>query len=583
MTVFHLPVRASCVACATVAVLAFPASVRAETVTVSPTEDWAAVINSLSPGDVAELQAGRYTGGSTITVQGTPAEPITIRGFGQRESIFDGESGGRALRIYQCQDLILENVQITNPSPYGHHLDATQADFDYSGSARDSLAEGIQLTESQHVTVRDSRFFDVATRGILIGDSHDLTIEHNIFVRVGDDTASGDVAAGSGSSRHHIHENLFAGNVDGVVHHAAGTEHRIERNLFVFHPWENNIDLKFHSPKSGEDPWSIIIHNVIYAHRARYSGVELQDSTDNVRVHFNVIRGSETHALQIRGRSGPSPLENFEIIGNWFDATVGDGSVGDSGIYVRVQSQDPADVIGVWVLHNIFTDYAGTAVRFNHGEDLHLFNNIFTGGGPAASVSTVTAGTNLYDDTEPWSVDSSPIVGTPIYAESPVGLLADGSPGKGEATILTGHDWGPDVGLPSEAAGLAGLEVSILVELAQVFTIEEIEEAYAQGDLEVPELPDPDAGVPDGGPPPDAGTGGSGGTDDAGAPGATPSDTTSDEGCGCITAGATERHSSRALWLLLLAVWRRCNLPRPSPSARARKHRCGRRSAGVHR
>jgi hypothetical protein len=342
--------------------------------------------------------------------------------------------------------------------------------------------------------IRQCRFTDVATRGVLAGESHELVFERNIFVRVGDDTASGDIAAGSACSAHVIRGNLFAGNVDGVVHHAAGSGHLIEHNLFVFGKWENNIDLKFHWQRGDEDPWSTIRGNVIYAHEARYSGVELQDSSDNIRVVGNVIRGARVYGLQIRGRSGP--LQNLEIIGNWFDAA-GDGV----GINLRVQSQDPGDVTGVWVLHNIFQGYTSRAARLNHGEEVFVYNNIFTACDPGASVP-VSAGTNLYDGVDAWAEDVEPIVGTPIYAEEPVGPLEDGSPGKGEATILAGHDWGPDVGLPGDFTGMGELEADILRALAEVFTEDEIREAMEQGGLEYdPGQVDPDGGdaAPDSG------------------------------------------------------------------------------------
>lgn len=544
-----------------------PLRATAETVNVSPDEDWAALLSSLSPGDVAQLEAGRYVGGGTVSVSGTPDEPIVIRGHGLRESIFDGQSGGRAVRFEDSRDVIIENVQITNPSPYGWDLDGRREDFSFSsGDARDRLAEGMSLSGCERVTIAHCRFADIATRGIIISESHHLTIEENIFLRVGDDTASGDIGAGSGSSRHHITGNLFAGNVDGVVHHYAGAGHLIERNLFVFHRFENNLDIKFHRQRSDEDPWSLVTHNVFYAHHAHYSGIEIQDSTDNIRVYFNVIHGGESYGLQIRGRS--DLLEHIEIIGNWFDA-MGD----EVGINVRVQSADPGDVEDVWILHNIFSDFSEHAINLRHGRDHHIFNNIFSRCDPNITVTGVTGATNLYHDTEPWEEDEAPIVGEPVYLEEPVGPLAAGSPGSGEATILPDHDFGEDVGLPAEAAGLVGLEVSIVSDLLDVFTFEEVEEAMAQGGLEVPDVPEPpeDAGVgepdadlgePDGSLGEDDGdadlevepsleTGAEGGDADAGT---TPRVGESDRGCSCTTVGGTWLRPSLPFTLLVILL-----------------------------
>ena len=78
-------------------------------------------------------------------------------------------------------------------------------------------------------------------------------------------------------------------------------------------------------------------------------------------------------------------------------------------------------------------------------------------------------------------VDTDPIVGEPVYTENPVGPLAKGSPGKGRATVLRGHDWGNDVGLPQSTENLVKLEISILQSLEEHFTYEDIKEAMGQG------------------------------------------------------------------------------------------------------
>jgi len=205
--------------------------------------DWASSINALEPGDIGQLEAGRYLGGKTITVSGTPDKPIIIHGAGYLESIFDGESGNCALRLDNCSNLIIENITVTNPSPIG--IDGRE---NYSSLARNrlperdpgysTLAEGIIIRGGgSRITIRRSYFVDIATRGILVGTGgvDDLTVEHNIFIRVSDDTAGGDVAAGSSATRMTVRENLMAGNVDGIVTHGVGAGHIFERNVIIFH------------------------------------------------------------------------------------------------------------------------------------------------------------------------------------------------------------------------------------------------------------------------------------------------------------------------------------------------------------
>ncbi|MHC4145032.1 MAG: right-handed parallel beta-helix repeat-containing protein, partial [Planctomycetota bacterium] len=172
-----------------------PDYVAAATVVVIPKDgDWASSINALQPGDIGQLESGRYLGRKTITVSGTPDKPIIIRGAGRLESIFDGESGNWAIRLDNCSNLIIENITVTNPSPIG--IDGRE---NYSSLARNrlperdpgysTLAEGMIIRGGgSRITIRRSFFVDIATRGIFVGAGgvDDLTVEHNIFIRVSD-------------------------------------------------------------------------------------------------------------------------------------------------------------------------------------------------------------------------------------------------------------------------------------------------------------------------------------------------------------------------------------------------------------
>ena len=465
-----------------------------ESVVVAIPKDgnWASSINALQPGDIGQLEAGRYLGRKTITVSGTPDQPIIIRGAGYLESIFDGESGNRALRLDNCSNLIIENITVTNPSPIGidgreNYSSLARNQLDKRDPGYSTLAEGIVVGgRGGGITIRRSRFADIATRGIIVGVGgvDDLTVEHNIFLRVSDDTAGGDVEVGNSATRVTVRENLMAGNVDGIITDGPGAGHVFERNVIVFHRWEDGIDLKHTWKKKDEDLWTIVRNNVIYSRFNRYSAVSIQAGSDYVKVLGNVFHGTGAcETILIRGNSGSDGvvgnLENLEIVGNWFDFEPG---YNDSGIAFRIHQStaDPSDISNVYILHNVFT--GGHKIGgITYGKNLNVYNNIFestTFGGVTADVAV---GTNLYHNTPVWAVDANPIIGEPVYTENPVGPLAEGSPGKGQATVLRGHDLGDDVGLPQSTENLVTLEIAILRSLEEHFRYEEIKKAMEQG------------------------------------------------------------------------------------------------------
>jgi hypothetical protein len=477
----------------------------ADTVEISPDDDWAAEINRLEPGDTAHLAPGTYTAGSgdsrTISVQGTADQPIIIQGAGHLESTFDGQKNGFALKLQDCEHLILENVGITNPSPLGvdgrvhYHTDETGRP-----TAASDLAEGIIVTGGAEITIRESRFFDIATRGILVGSGTDgITVVHNLFLRVGDDTAAADLAVGRPVEHVTVRENLMAGNVDGVMFEGPDGANLIERNLIVFHRWEDGIDLKMVSRMENDpapdDRWTTVRRNVIYAHRSQFSGITIQISTDNVKVYENILHGHAGmhgardggNAMMVRARNGDT--EHLEIVGNWFDGGFGNNP-GGRGIRLEFDGRRPGNTLrDIWILHNIITDVP-VGLSIVDGSNINVYNNIFSNTAIKVDIMDIKGGANLYDrtynwagKTRTWSGDKSPIRGKPVYKMAPVGLLAESSPGKGQAADLPDHDWGADVGLPPSAADLPELERSILRTIENYFTEDEIREALNQGGL----------------------------------------------------------------------------------------------------
>jgi hypothetical protein len=448
---------------------------RAEIIKIPNSGEWQKAIGQLKPGQVGLLESGSYVGNKTISLKGTSEKPIIIRGAGHLNSIFDGKTKRKALGIEDSEHLIIENVIVSNRSPYG--LDGTN---NYSKKARNKLAEGIIIKGSSNITIRNSMFKDIATRGILsIKGTEKLKIEHNLFLRIGDDTASGDIAIGGTKARKHvISENIFAGNVDGIVFHSVGVGHIIERNIFCFEKWENCIDIKFHFARGDEDPWSIVRNNIIYANNSRISGIELQDSTDNIKIYQNAIYGAKTYGLQLRGRSGD--LDNFEIIGNWFNA---DGDFKSTGIRAKAYKKNPGKISNVYILNNIFSGYK-YAMNITNGQKIFIHNNIFDDSPISCRITNFEADTNLYYNTEVWSADKNPVVGKPIYKWKPVGPLVEGSPGYKSAKIINNHNWGTDIGLPQNTARFENLKKSILRSLEKIFTQKEIKACLDRGGVE---------------------------------------------------------------------------------------------------
>ena len=472
---------------------------QAAEVRIPATDGWAAALSALRPGDVALLEAARYTGGGKVTMQGAPGRPVILRGAGHLLSVFDGEGrAGQALGLIGCRDVILENVVVTNPSPRG--FDGRE---NYSSTARNrlpegapgraALAEGLIIGDSVRVTVRHCRFTDIATRGVFAYGACDaLAVERSLFLRIGDDTAGSDIALGGGV-RWSIRENLLAGNVDGVVTDGRiGAGGLIERNLMLFHKWENHFDLKSHKPRGSEGEWSTLRHNVLYGIHNRFPCGDLADGTDGVKVYGNVFYGSGSNAsasLLIRGRAnsaGDDALhQRIEIVGNWFDASGQPGR--GTGLKLERNSTQPAGIEDVHIAHNLFAGYQA-GVMISQGTRIRLDNNLFLHapvlvGTPSGAVG----GRNLFDATPSWG--DEPILGTPSFTTAPVGPLAPGSPGKGRALPIREHDWGPDIGLPASLGDLPGLEASILAVLERVFSPAEIRECMEQG--AVPYLPQP--------------------------------------------------------------------------------------------
>lgn len=463
---------------------------RAEEVTITPDEDWTAALESLLPGDVALLAPGRYGGITTITVSGEPERPITIRGSGYLETVFDGEGRhGGVLTLEGCADLVIENIVFTSDDGVDGRVTRTPI----NETSICPNANGMSVRSSQRIVIQHCIFRDLATRGVtMTGDDgcFDVTISENIFLRIGHDTASADVT-GNRTTDWTVVGNLMAGNVDGVTSDGFRAGGLIERNIFGFHPQENAMDFKKHCQRcEATDDWSIVRHNVIYHEDDddAYAGntepaVMMSNGSRNLYFIGNVYygigpAGSASFYMQGRDADRYGDIQNIVVVGNWLTSLGARGR----GIVVRSNSESPGRVDNVTVGHNIFTEY-DAPLSMTTGSGHLVYNNVFEGCGEVAA-SSADGATNLYSESDGWTEDESPLYGDPVYVNEPVGPLAPGSEGRDDATPFGDADYGPHVGLPeSEFVAFVDLEESILANLAAFFTLDDINEALEQAGI----------------------------------------------------------------------------------------------------
>jgi Right handed beta helix region len=494
-----------------VALLVFPASYVAnawtdecptsdpDIVCIWSDEDLVAKVNELLPGQTALLEEGTSTpsdfASTIISVSGTEENPIRIRGSGDLETIIDGNKTGHILAFDAAQHIIVENLVFTNLSRYDTPLDFDE--INYSATGRELKSEGLKIRHgSRGITIRHCYFHDIATRGILANSSTEhLLVENNIFVRIGDDTSSGDIAIGGEVTHWTVRNNLFAGNIDGLVADNAGGGGRILRNLFAGRRKENSIDLKGVGQKLEETALTRVRENVIYADSSS-SGITVQNGSDDVTLHRNLIMGQGDEAtLVLRGRKGN--VERIKIVGNWFDG----GSEGGEGSTLLIKhntpEQDGASIRDVDILHNVFYGDHGNALNIYSRADYEdlaiegvvVDNNILMSSSTHLGLhegDSLTATRNLFaaaGSEDLWEVDADPIIETPIFREIP-GPLAEGSPGYGEAWIEPGRPLGNSVGIPDRSPEMSSLEACITQRLITLFGESAVREALEAGGRE---------------------------------------------------------------------------------------------------
>ena len=323
--------------------------------------------STVQPGDTIILADGEYVGNHEIlNLNGTAQEPITIKSENHLGAIIGAASDDadtnldRALIIRNSSHLIIEGIHFRNNS-------GVDGRTSYQNNARSELHEGLFLDVVDSVIVESCLFDNIATRGILVGgvstNKQNFTARNNLFIDVGDDTASAGIALARNFKNWKIYNNFFATNVDGIMTES-GAGGRIADNIFLFNTHENGIDIKFHYVDSDEHRNTYISGNVIYSEHSDYSGITAQLSSNYVKISDNVIydggvinRGS---GIKITGR-----CENYgeycdiidngnhEVSGNWL---LGGNNNSEAGIRV-ITNTNSADVSAVKIVGNTIAGY----------------------------------------------------------------------------------------------------------------------------------------------------------------------------------------------------------------------------------
>ena len=284
------------------AIHAFSTLALAETVRANP-QTYASLLRRLQPGDVLQLEPGRYEQGLRIhDLHGTPGSPIVVRGPRDGDPAIFVAHGGR------------NTVSIANAS----HVEIRDLVLDGLGLEVDAVKAEHSQTLVHHITLENLAIVrhgpDQQTVGISTqAPASFWTIRNNVIV-----------GAGTG---------LYLGGSDGTAPFVAGV---IEGNLVV-DSTGYNLQIKHQAPRPnleglGDSPSRTIIRGNVFAKspgtgtgpmarpNVLLGHLPLQGpgAEDEYFVEENVFYGNPTETLlQAEG--------NLSLQGNLFLNPVGDG------------------------------------------------------------------------------------------------------------------------------------------------------------------------------------------------------------------------------------------------------------------
>ncbi len=139
-------------------------------ISVSNATELSSALATADPGEIILLAEGDYIGRFEVTVSGTPGKYITIKGPDTGVAKIVGSGGGYrgALEIHHQEYIIVENLEITNPSgELGIYLTGQNGENQGDGCA--------------HIILRRLYVHDVGDEGIKVRNlnTHDILIENN--------------------------------------------------------------------------------------------------------------------------------------------------------------------------------------------------------------------------------------------------------------------------------------------------------------------------------------------------------------------------------------------------------------------
>jgi len=329
-------------------------------VVIATPADYTSKIPGLKPGDILELQAGRYSGGLPVYgLNGTSSQPITIRGpisdSASGRAVFEGSNTNNVIRVRNSSFLIIQNLEVDGlvggVPRYGFGLSNEGS----SSCPHDIVVENLYIHDLVSVTPPIDED-DRQVVGIALNSctAWNWTLRGNRFERVG--------------------LGMYLGHSSGNEPFFSGV---IEYNTFI-DTIGYNIEIKHQNVRPTiagmptGDSRTIIRHNV-FSKNASSSAVS------NARP--NLLVGHMPP-------SGPGQNDRYEIYGNFFFQNATEVLFQGTG--------------NIYFYDNVMFNSQGTAMRIMPHEggapqDVRIFNNtvvasetgISIGGGASGYVQEV--------------------------------------------------------------------------------------------------------------------------------------------------------------------------------------------------
>lgn len=247
----------------------------AQAVEIGPADDFEGAAAQLAPGEELVLRGGTYTfnGNVSVSVNGTPTQPITIRAKDGEQPILEQATGSHnVIEIRGSTYLVLRGLTVRG----GSH--------------------GIRLMSSDHVTIEDCEIYETG----------DVALSAN----------SGGTYEGLIIRRNHIHhtngtgEGMYLGcNNDGCrIANSVIEDNYVHDTIRASVTQGDGIEIK-------EGSYGNIVRNNVI-HDTKYPGILLYSTVGNGApniVEGNVVWNSNDNTIQV---AADAIIRNNVILGN---------------------------------------------------------------------------------------------------------------------------------------------------------------------------------------------------------------------------------------------------------------------------